>query len=358
VFFDPRPKRRRVDLYDFDDEFNALKDYLGQPLTVVSGLRRTGKTSLIMTVLEEMSAPYIFVDMRGIVGSLRDLYSTLSHSVSDFMLRLSRLQFLRDSILKFLRVLRGVSLSGFSVEFSWGREKPSLIELLTAIDAAAGEHGVKVVIVFDEFQNAVGKTGLLLHNAIAYSYDYLRSVSFIISGSEMGVMYRALKNPEAPLYGRAYLEVKTRRLTRRESLDFLEKGFSQLGYTPPTTEIEEVVDRLDGVIGWLTYYGYLRTHGGKGLDEVWEQAVELARKELENFLGSRVSKSRYRAVLRLLAQGIREWSRLKNKLEDIEGKPVSDRVLHDILQTLRNHSIIDENNTFLDPLIETAATSI
>ncbi|MGC8975394.1 MAG: AAA family ATPase [Thermoprotei archaeon] len=115
MFFDPRPKRRRVDLYDFDDEFNALKDYLGQPLTVVSGLRRTGKTSLIMTVLEEMSAPYIFVDMRGIVGSLRDLYSTLSHSVSDFMLRLSRLQFLRDSILKFLRVLRGVSLSGFSV---------------------------------------------------------------------------------------------------------------------------------------------------------------------------------------------------------------------------------------------------
>ena len=50
---DPRPKVSRRDLYDFDEELEALSKYLKEPLTVVSGLRRTGKTSLVLTALNE-----------------------------------------------------------------------------------------------------------------------------------------------------------------------------------------------------------------------------------------------------------------------------------------------------------------
>jgi len=49
--------------------------------------------------------------------------------------------------------------------------------------------------------------------------------------------------------------VKTRKLTRDESIDFLEKGFAQIGVKPEKSMLEEIVYTLDGVIGWLTYVG-------------------------------------------------------------------------------------------------------
>ncbi|MEM3715308.1 MAG: ATP-binding protein, partial [Nitrososphaeria archaeon] len=58
VLFDPRPKRLKKDIYDFDDEFHRLRNAIGQPLILVSGLRRTGKTSLILSVLEDCNVPY------------------------------------------------------------------------------------------------------------------------------------------------------------------------------------------------------------------------------------------------------------------------------------------------------------
>jgi AAA+ ATPase superfamily predicted ATPase len=62
---DPRPKVSRRDLYGFDEELGALSKYLKEPLTVVSGLRRTGKTSLVLTALNESDRPYVFIDLRG-----------------------------------------------------------------------------------------------------------------------------------------------------------------------------------------------------------------------------------------------------------------------------------------------------
>ncbi|MEM1541573.1 MAG: ATP-binding protein [Ignisphaera sp.] len=355
MLFDPKPKRRKEDLFDFDEEFNMLKKFLGHPLLVVTGLRRTGKTSLILTVLEESSIPYVFVDLRGFVRSWRDLYETLSVSISEFVSRISRFRGFYESLVKILSIVKGVSISGISIEFSWGRDRPLLTQLFTALDRVAEEHGVKVVMVFDELQRAVGGIGMALQNALAYSYDHLKNISFIISGSEMGIIYRFLKDPEAPLYGRAYLEVKTRRLRREEAVEFLVKGFNEVNYDVSIDRINEAVDKLDGIIGWLTYYGYSTVFQGKNMDDIWRDAVEMAKKELENFINYRVSRERYRMVLRLLSLGVREWGKLKKKLEESEGKSISDRVIYEILYTLRNHSIIDNENRFLDPLLEEAA---
>ncbi len=49
MLFDPKPKTRKVDLFNFEKEFNRLSYLINDPLTrliVVKGLRRTGKTSL------------------------------------------------------------------------------------------------------------------------------------------------------------------------------------------------------------------------------------------------------------------------------------------------------------------------
>jgi len=82
-------------------------------------------------------------------------------------------------------------------------------------------------------------------------------------------------------------------------------------------------------------------------------AIQLAKNELKNVLKYRVSK-RYYIILKALSEGMRRWSEIKEYLERIEEREVSDRVLHDILNQLKRHSIINENLDFTDPIIREA----
>jgi DNA-binding PadR family transcriptional regulator len=56
-----------------------------------------------------------------------------------------------------------------------------------------------------------------------------------------------------------------------------------------------------------------------------------------------------------LAEEIKEWSSLKRNVEKYEGKEISNRVLYEILQQLKRHSIIDEENNFTDPIYKEAS---
>ena len=65
MLFDPEPKRSRRDFFDMDD---ALADFMdsvsSDKLILVTGLRRYGKTSLILTGLNEAGVEYVFIDCR------------------------------------------------------------------------------------------------------------------------------------------------------------------------------------------------------------------------------------------------------------------------------------------------------
>ncbi len=357
MLFDIRPKKCRKDLYNFDKEYEQLVKYLGQPLVVVRGLRRTGKTSLILTALEETGTPYILFDLRAGFRSRRELYRVIADGLSDFIKRSSMGKRVINYLIGLLKSIDGISIYGFHISLSWRKGIPLITEVFKTIDHFCEKHGFKIVIVFDEIQRLQGPLKTDVVSTIAYSFDYLDNLGFILSGSEMGLFYEILSNPDSPLYGRAYVEVLTRKLSRSESIDFLHRGFSELGFRVGDDEIMEAVDRLDGVIGWLTYYGYSRVVGGRSLDDIVADAVELARKELENFLKYRVSR-RYRFVLKALAHGVKEWRPLKKTLEDIEKRSISNRVLHDIIAQLRKHSIINDNLEYTDPIVKEAAKKL
>lgn len=55
MYFDETPKTNRLDLYNFDEPLHQLLRSLrdGTRLTTITGLRRTGKTSLLLTALNE-----------------------------------------------------------------------------------------------------------------------------------------------------------------------------------------------------------------------------------------------------------------------------------------------------------------
>jgi len=73
----------------------------------------------------------------------------------------------------------------------------------------------------------------------------------------VGVLYRSLrlKDPNSALYGRPYVEVGLKPLSRELAREFLIKGVEQEGIEPPYDLIEEAIEVFNGIIGWLTYFG-------------------------------------------------------------------------------------------------------
>jgi hypothetical protein len=60
VYFTLEPKRKKEDFYDVEEELDALVDSLNKfRLIVVKGLRRRGKTSLILTGLNVAEEPSV-----------------------------------------------------------------------------------------------------------------------------------------------------------------------------------------------------------------------------------------------------------------------------------------------------------
>jgi len=78
LYFDVRPKETLGDLYDREEELRALRSSLSEPIVLLTGIRRIGKTSILKVLLSEVEVPYALVDVRLPLTLYRALYSTLS----------------------------------------------------------------------------------------------------------------------------------------------------------------------------------------------------------------------------------------------------------------------------------------
>ena len=86
MYFDPKPKKRKEDLYDREKELEEFEKSLKtSPLTVVTGIRRLGKTSLILVGLSDK--PSVVVDLRGVPQSREGLYRRIEFAMNEFFKR-------------------------------------------------------------------------------------------------------------------------------------------------------------------------------------------------------------------------------------------------------------------------------
>jgi hypothetical protein len=161
---------------------------------------------------------------------------------------------LPNRLKKLFEGIRGVSFEGPDLRFSWGRERVEFAQILDKLSEIAEKEGGRVIIVFDESQKLRKLKGYNLLYPI--TYDNLR-VKFIFTGSEIGMIYDSLKldKPNSPLYGRAYTEVNVNPFSKDMSIEFLRKGFEELKIKIKE-ELEDAVNTLGGIPGWLTYYGF------------------------------------------------------------------------------------------------------
>ncbi|HDZ35432.1 MAG TPA: ATP-binding protein [Thermococcus sp.] len=356
MLFDLQPKRRREDLYDREEELREFSEAieLGETLILLLGIRRLGKSSLLNVALSESGKPFSKIDVRSLYfthGSIPQ--ELLARKLLEGLLKsLKGRDKVRMELVNVLSRVKGIKVSGIQVEFD---EKPDLAELLERLDAWVEKTGRRVIIAFDEAQY-LRLSGIQYDGLIAYAVDNLPNLTFVLTGSEVGMLHEfiGLENPKKPLFGRYAREITLRRFSKEQSEDFLRKGFKELGMDVPNNEIKKAVEKLDGIVGWLTLYGYLRgvrkLSEKDALDELFERAKALVLDEVSTL--TRYS-ARYWYILKAVSLGNDSWSSIKEYVEFKAGK-INDAKFSALLKNLVKYGYLEKTSdgySIPDPVV-------
>jgi hypothetical protein len=339
VYFDPRPKTKKEDLYDREKELEQFFKALSYaPLIVVTGLRRTGKTSFVNVAVGECGCPSAILDLRGLPfnPSSADVVRRLEAAFR----RIDRKWF--SDLSEALRHLKGVSVLGSELSFEWGKAGVDLAELFGEIDSWAEKKKKKFVIAFDEIQVIRGDKWML--RFLAHVADSYHNVVVVVTGSEVGVLFDFLgfDQPSSPLYGRHFVQVQMKNFSASMAKEFLVSGFKQIKLEPSLEVLEYVVKRLDGVPGWLTLFGVRcrdRNACSRELvDEVASEAGKLAREEVLKIVAL---SRRYGVILNFVAKvGEASWSQIKSVVETKEARSVTNHAVSTLIRNLVNMGIM------------------
>lgn len=336
MFFSLSPKKDPESLYNREKELELLLSYYKTGrLILLTGIRRIGKTSLLLVFLEELKKKgekVIFMDCRnyGKPGG----YDRFSFD-RDFT------KAILEHVRKYLKLSKYVSkitIAGVELSFEKTDQKPHLPSYLKMIDKIMKKRKKKLVIAFDEaqFLRYYGRGGSEILNLLAFSYDHLDNVLFILTGSEVGVLHDFLKteNPNSPLYGRYLHEITLGRFSPEKSFDFLYRGFQQLFIEPLHFKIQEAVRELDGIVGYLSIYGYVvytTKDWDMALEETKKMALGMVKKEIKEL---RKRSENYFHVLKAVAKGSKTYSQIKKFIANRYNK-ITDQTLSNNLSTLQ-----------------------
>lgn len=336
----------------------AIKSFA---ITVVTGFRRVGKTSLIKAATYAL--PRVYIDARKFESFQ---YLTYEIFIEELKASVSRFVAVNRRVLDYLKAVKGVKVLGLEIEFDHGRLRPLLTSILEAMDLWARDNGEKLVVIIDEAQELVKLRGYDIIPAIAYAYDNLRNLSFVFAGSKIGLLYRFLKveDPSSPLYGRYVERIELKPLSREKAIEFLREGFEYHGVKVDESFLNKAVDRVDGVVGWLAYLGLRVVSKGYAdpaiINEVLEEASKIAVNEFCNFVNAMGSK-RYVEIMKAVGEEEASWSEIKRFLELKLGTRIYDSELARLLRNLIDNGFIEKKDgayIIPDPILRHASKNL
>ncbi|WP_456365332.1 AAA family ATPase [Thermococcus sp.] len=352
MLFNPKPKRKREELYDREDELSTIERSIkkGVPLVVLLGIRRLGKSSLLNVTLNESPVKGVKIDARRVYSQLG---SVPQSALAEVILKGYLKAFPRERIKEAIKGIRGVRIAGVGLELSVAKEV-NLSEVLERINSL----GERFVIAIDEAQY-LRFSNSRYAELIAWATDELENVSFILTGSEIGLLedFLRIHDPESALFGRAHVEIKLKRFERHQSLDFLRKGFEEIGLEVRDGGLEEAVDELDGIVGWLTLYGYNRYLGLSHWEALKKLKEDAKRLVVSEFSRLRELSPRYELAMKAVANGRHRWKEVKEAVELLEGKKIDDKNFSNVLNNLVRYGYLEktvEGYFIPDPLVELA----
>lgn len=345
MLFDLRPKDKREEIFDREREFRELeKSVRRYPLTLLLGIRRVGKSSILRAYLNEN--PGILIDCR-------ELYAERGHITKEDLIKeiQSKRGLLQGTLTRFKIK---VNLRFLEIE----PEEASLREVFRELNEL-GEKTGKFIIAFDEAQylrfygSRGGKELLAL---LAHAYDSLPNLRIILTGSEVGLLhdFLGIEDYESPLYGRVGGEIYVRPFDEETSKGFLRTGFREADLDLSEDTIDRAVSVLDGIPGWLVLFGvkYLET---RDFERAIEATLNVAKGLLFGELGELERRSkRYTGILRAIALGYNRWSLIRDYLQ-VKGMRTPEPRLYELLKNLKKMGWIEEENgeyRLTDPLLK------
>lgn len=318
----------------------------------------TGKTSLVKVSLAEIEKhkknyQAIYLNLRG-EGTLQALLQRLAEAINNRESALIKLR-------KLLSNIRSVQIgpAGLTIDRS-SAPRSTLLSFFNALDHS----GRKYVIALDEVQELASVSGQLL-SLLANIFASYRNIKFVFTGSQIGLIKYLIEPPDSdsPLFGRPPARIRLRPFTREQSEMFLSRGLKECGSILARDQMDRVVSRLDGVVGWLTmfgnFYGIRGLSYSKALDETVKQGGKIAFSELDNFLKGR-HKPVYMAVLKtakLSGSLGNSWTELKAGAETRLKRSVNNKTLTSVIHSLLGSEMLEEfegRYRILDPLLREA----
>jgi len=250
---------------------------IGQPICLI-GPRRIGKTSLLLASLELSSTPYIIISaeefIRGEKGfNFAEFLSAYIANVTTTVYSKGGYKVVLEKGKNYLRQLRDL-LGQVKLTFNIP-ELFSTIELtlekaekgknLTdefrmALDlpqVLAERFGLeRLIIAIDEFQylRLARQSIPEIFHLMRSKWQFHKNVTYVISGSLIGMMNELLSSSSQPFYQFFYL-MKVSPFSRETSRNFLKKGFELNNVAVTDEEIERIVDYVDGFPAWLNLVG-------------------------------------------------------------------------------------------------------
>ncbi len=333
MYFNIGPKERLEDFFNYEEEYRQIIDAVkrGERIIAIQGVRRVGKTSLMNILFNSLDGINIWADGR-IIGESKDLLQILTEGVRR-----------GGGVFGVIKSI-GLSIGGLEVvgEVPFSEQDVRKVK--------------KIHLFIDEAQYGDEKE---IAKALSYLYDRFPNLTVVVSGSEVRLMETVLafNDPSHPLFGRRIEVVTMRRLPYNKSKEFLFLGFGQLGVSVSEREVEKAVERLDGLIGWLTLYGYERAIAERGdaLERVEEMALRLVGEEINNFLKNKKNKPLYISILKYAHR--RSWKELLSLVRDELGR-VNATSFSRALKELTLYSFLERHEgryIHADPMVREAA---
>lgn len=365
MLFSTHPKSKIKDLFNRKKELEKLeKSAKEDKIILLYGLRRIGKTSLLKVFQTKTDNFFIFIDCRKFLKGWKIDKQKLDNEVINSLKKISK----TNPLKKILDKITSINVSGVGIELKNKNTFSSLSTLLEEIDKALPKEK-KLIIAFDEAQllRFYGIGGRDFLNLLAFSYDNLNNIKYILTGSEIGLLFDFLKidNPDEPLFGRYLNEIKLSRFEKEKSLEFLKVGFNEIDVQTSLFEREKIVNELDGIVGYLSLFGYEVYKNGNNFNLALEKTKKIAANMIKKELDSLIEKSiNYAYVLNAISLGFDRFSRIKKYIEANFGK-MYDSTLSNILNSLHKQSFIEveyykSNKKYYipDPLIKEYCNNI
>lgn len=344
MLFDVRPKNRLEDLLYRQKEVRELKSALqqGNPLVRVTGIRRVGKSSLVLAVLNDLAVPVIRIDARS-------LYRERQIREADFQAHLQQQMgkaMTTEWFRKWLKSVSEVRIAGSGVSIDW--DELPFTALMERLDSHCARTGTYTVLYFDEmqyFRYYGSRGGREILEQMAYIFDNLRNIRMVVTGSEIGMLFGLMKEDdyEMPLYGRYITDIEVRPFRPEESRSFLERGLEEMGVRHDL-DLDRVVKRIDGVPGYLVHFGQEYARSGDP-EKAYENVLSLMRGMVQAEIAV-LERNNPRSVeiLRFIADGARSQKEIRLRFEE-QGSPIPPSSLSRSLQTLEKMTWITREVT-------------